>query len=158
MPGKIPIPILSGHSPAAENIKAQISKVAATDASVLLTGKSGTGKDLAARMIHELSPRADQPYIAINCAALTETLLESELFGHEAGSFTGASGRKLGRFELADKGTLFLDEIGEMPLSCNRNLLRVLEEKKLIRVGGVDPVSFDVRIVTATNRNIKRRN
>ena len=106
-------------------------------------------------MIHENSPRSGQPFIAINCAAITETLLESELFGHEKGSFTGAVGRKLGRFELADKGTIFLDEIAEMPMSMQSKLLRVLEEGQVMRVGGVDSTAIDVRLVAATNRNPK---
>lgn len=116
---------------------------------------SGAGKELAARMIHDLSPRGKQPFIAVNAAALPETLLESELFGHEKGAFTGAAGRKLGRFELADKGTIFLDEIGETSPAVQTKLLRVLEEKQLVRVGGVDPVEVDVRVVVATNRNLK---
>lgn len=144
-----------GSSSACENLKKLISKVAPTEATVLLTGRSGTGKELAARMIHDLSPRRNQPFIAINAAALTESLLESELFGHEKGAFTGAIARKLGRFELADKGTIFLDEIGEVALSVQVKLLRVLEERQLVRVGGVDTVEVDVRVVVATNRNLK---
>jgi DNA-binding NtrC family response regulator len=144
-----------GSSPATEKVRKMILQVAATEATVLLTGRSGTGKELAARMIHENSPRADRPFIAINCAAITETLLESELFGHEKGAFTGAVSRKRGRFELADKGTIFLDEIGEMPMSMQSKLLRVLEEGQVLRVGGVDPIDIDVRVVAATNRNPK---
>jgi transcriptional regulator with PAS, ATPase and Fis domain len=134
-----------------------ITKVAGTDSTVLITGKSGTGKELAARMIHELSPRKEQPFIAVNCAALTETLLESELFGHEKGAFTGAVARKRGRFELADGGTIFLDEIGETSPSMQSKLLRVLEERKLVRVGGVDLIDIDVRVIAATNRNLKEQ-
>ncbi|MFQ5500498.1 MAG: sigma-54-dependent transcriptional regulator [Candidatus Zixiibacteriota bacterium] len=144
-----------GKSAAMESIQKMIRKVAPSDASVLLTGKSGTGKELAARMVHQLSPRREQPYIAVNCAALTETLLESELFGHEKGAFTGADARKRGRFELADKGTIFLDEIGETSASMQSKLLRVLEERKLVRVGGIDLIEVDVRVVAATNRDLK---
>ncbi|MEW5923713.1 MAG: sigma-54 dependent transcriptional regulator [Candidatus Zixiibacteriota bacterium] len=144
-----------GHSRAAREMLDMISKVAATDATVLLTGKSGTGKELAAHLIHENSPRRSKPFIPINCAALTETLLESELFGHEKGSFTGADKRKLGRFELADGGTIFLDEIGEMSPALQAKLLRVLEERQFVRVGGVDNVAVNVRVIAATNRNLK---
>jgi len=146
-----------GSSPAMEKIRKLIGQVAPTDATVLLTGRSGTGKELAARMIHELSPRGDRPFIAVNAAALPETLLESELFGHEKGAFTGAVARKLGRFELADKGTIFLDEIGEVSPAVQSKLLRVLEERELVRVGGVDTVEVDVRVVVATNRNLKEQ-
>ncbi|PKK82065.1 MAG: DNA-binding response regulator [candidate division Zixibacteria bacterium HGW-Zixibacteria-1] len=144
-----------GHSKASREMLDMISKVAATDATVLLTGKSGTGKELAANLVHENSPRKSKPFIPINCAALTETLLESELFGHEKGSFTGADKRKLGRFELADGGTIFLDEIGEMSPGLQAKLLRVLEERRFVRVGGVDNVAVDVRVIAATNRNLK---
>ncbi len=144
-----------GSAPAFRKVREMIGRVAATDSTVLITGRSGTGKEVAARMIHELSPRRDHPFIAINCAALTETLLESELFGHERGAFTGAVSRKRGRFELADKGTLFLDEIGEMSASMQSKLLRVIEERKLVRVGGLDLIDVDVRVVVATNRNLK---
>jgi len=132
-----------------------IAKVAPTEATVLLTGKSGTGKELAARMIHELSPRKDHPFIAVNCAAITETLLESELFGHEKGAFTGAVARKRGRFELAEGGTIFLDEIAETSPAMQSKLLRVLEERQLVRVGGVDTIDVDVRVIAATNKNLK---
>jgi two-component system NtrC family response regulator len=144
-----------GSSPAAERIKKIVAQVAPTETTVLLTGKSGTGKELAARMIHDLSPRHAGPFIAVNCAAITETLLESELFGHEKGAFTGAVARKRGRFELADSGTIFLDEIGEMSAQMQSKLLRVLEERQLVRVGGVDTVAINVRVVAATNRNLK---
>jgi two-component system NtrC family response regulator len=133
---------------------AVVAKVAATKATVLITGESGTGKELIARAIHEQSPRADEPFVAVNCMALTETLLESELFGHEKGSFTGASARRKGRFELADKGTLFLDEVGEIAPSLQVKLLRVLQERTFERVGGNQPISVDVRIVAATNRDL----
>ncbi len=145
-----------GTSAATEAVKRMLAKVAASDATVLLTGKSGTGKELAARMVHDLSLREGMPFIAVNCAALTETLLESELFGHEKGSFTGAVGRKRGRFELAEKGTIFLDEIAETSTGLQTKLLRVLEERKLFRVGGVDAIDMDVRVIAATNRNLKK--
>ncbi len=144
-----------GESPTTREVKQMIRKVAPSDATVLLTGRSGTGKEVAARMLHNLSSRREKPFIAVNCAALTETLLESELFGHEKGSFTGAVGRKRGRFELADGGTIFLDEIAETSTSMQTKLLRVLEERKLVRVGGVDLIDVDVRVVAATNRNLK---
>jgi DNA-binding NtrC family response regulator len=146
---------LIGSSPATRQIAKLIRQVAASDATVLLTGKSGTGKELAARMLHALSPRVRHPFIAVNCAAITETLLESELFGHEKGAFTGATARKRGRFELAEAGTIFLDEIGEMSAGMQSKLLRVIEERKLVRVGGVDTVDVNVRIIAATNRNLK---
>ncbi|MGD8922671.1 MAG: sigma-54 dependent transcriptional regulator [Candidatus Zixiibacteriota bacterium] len=148
---------LIGSSAAADRVRKLIHQVAATDASVLLAGRSGTGKELAARLIHDLSPRRDHPFIAINCAAITETLLESELFGHEKGAFTGAVGRKRGRFELAHQGTIFLDEIGEMSTGMQSKLLRVLEEGQVVRVGGVDSIPIDVRVIAATNRNLKER-
>ncbi len=121
---------------------------------MLLTGESGSGKEMVARAIHRASRRARGPFIAVNCAALTETLIESELFGHEKGAFTGATERKLGRFELADKGTLFLDEVGELPLGCQTKFLRVLEEQVFERVGGTRPIQTDVRVVAATNRDL----
>ncbi|MGA9523139.1 MAG: sigma-54 dependent transcriptional regulator [Myxococcaceae bacterium] len=128
---------------------------AASDATVLVQGESGTGKELVARMIHDLSPRRSGPFIVVHCAALAETLLESELFGHERGSFTGAIKRKLGRFELADGGTIFLDEIGEISPSIQTKLLRVLQEKEIQRVGGEETLKVDVRVVSATNRTLK---
>ena len=144
-----------GSSPAAVGVRRLIEQVAPTEATVLLTGRSGTGKELAARMIHELSPRSGRPFIAVNAAALPETLLESELFGHEKGSFTGAMARKLGRFELADQGTIFLDEIGELSPAVQAKLLRVLAERHLVRVGGVDTIDINVRVIVATNRSLK---
>jgi DNA-binding NtrC family response regulator len=132
-----------------------VEKVSCTDANVLLLGKSGTGKELVANLIHKSSDRHDKPFVAVNCAALTETLLESELFGHEKGSFTGAIKRKPGRFELADGGTLFLDEIGEMSSQLQAKLLRALEERKINRVGGTEDISIDVRVISATNRDLE---
>ncbi len=132
-----------------------IDKVSRSKASVLITGSSGTGKELVAKAIHYQGPRKDRPFISINCGALTETLLESELFGHEKGAFTGAVAMKKGRFELADGGTLFLDEVGEMPPSLQVKLLRVLQEMEFERVGGTRTIKVDVRILSASNRNIK---
>ncbi len=143
-----------GSSPAIEKVISLCRKVAMSTATVLLYGETGTGKELAARAIHEYSPRADEPFIAINCAALPESLLESELFGHEKGAFTGATGQKLGRFELANGGTLFLDEIGELSQSIQVKLLRVLQEREFVRVGGTQTITCDVRIIAATNRDL----
>jgi transcriptional regulator with GAF, ATPase, and Fis domain len=144
-----------GHSEKLIQITKMIEKVAPTTASVLVLGESGTGKELIARKIHELSPRKDQSFVAINCGAITDTLLESELFGHEKGSFTGAVGTKKGLVEIADGGTLFLDEIGEMPLALQAKLLRFLQEGEIIRVGGKEPIKVDVRIISATNRDLE---
>ncbi|MCB2228949.1 MAG: sigma-54 dependent transcriptional regulator [Desulfarculaceae bacterium] len=143
-----------GDSKVMREVYELIDKVAATKATVLLTGESGTGKELIARAIHARSPRAEEPFVAVNCMALTETLLESELFGHEKGAFTGASARRKGRFELAHGGTLFLDEVGEMGPSLQVKLLRVLQERTFERVGGNQPIKVDVRIVAATNRDL----
>ena len=132
-----------------------VDRVAPTAASVLVLGESGTGKELLARRIHELSPRKDQPFVAINCGAITESLLESELFGHEKGSFTGAVNTKKGLAEVAHGGTLFLDEIGELPLALQSKLLRFLQEGEIFRVGGKEAIRVDVRIVSATNRNLE---
>jgi transcriptional regulator with GAF, ATPase, and Fis domain len=132
-----------------------VQEVAPTTATVLLSGPSGTGKELIARVIHRMSPRKDKPLIAVHCAALPETLLESELFGHERGAFTGAQTARKGRFELADGGTLFLDEVGELPPPVQVKLLRVLQEKEFERLGGTRSISVDVRIIAATNKNLK---
>ncbi len=134
-----------------------VRKVAPTNATVLLMGESGTGKEVLARCIHRNSPRAERAFVAVNCAALTPTLIESELFGHEKGAFTGALGQHLGRFERAHGGTLFLDEIGELDSNLQAKLLRVLQEKTFERVGGARVVTVDVRVIAATNRNLKQR-
>ncbi len=144
-----------GESPKMREVMEVVSLVARTDATVLIYGESGTGKELLARSIHFQSDRADRPFVVVNCGAIAETLLESELFGHEKGAFTGAHARKLGKFEIADGGTLFLDEIGEMSPTMQVKLLRVLQEKTFERVGGVNPINVDVRIIAATNRNLK---
>ncbi len=145
-----------GNSPALLEVLQLCDRVAPTNATVLLLGETGTGKELSARRIHAASPRRHRPLVAINCAALPETLLESELFGHEAGAFTGAVEQKLGRFELADGGTLFLDEIGDISHSTQIKLLRVLQEREFVRVGGTRTIACDVRIVAATNRDLKK--
>ena len=144
-----------GSSRAMRDVFKQIGRVAATDATVLITGESGTGKELVARAIHEYSARKDKPFVAVNCGALPENLVEAELFGYEKGAFTGASAQKKGKFEIASGGTLFLDEIGEMPLSAQVKLLRALQEKRFERVGGTQTVSVNVRVVTATNRDLQ---
>lgn len=143
-----------GSSPAFQKVLTMVETVAPSEATILITGESGTGKEVIAKAIHELSGRCSGPYVAINCAALTETLLESELFGHEKGAFTGADRRHNGRFSQAHKGTLFLDEIGEMPLLMQAKLLRAIQEKEIVRVGGSTPEKVDVRLVAATNRDI----
>jgi DNA-binding NtrC family response regulator len=145
---------LIGRSAPARALLELVHRVAPTDATVLLGGESGAGKEMVARAIHRGSRRAAGPCVAVNCAALTETLIESELFGHEKGAFTGATDKKIGRFEAADKGTLFLDEIGEMPLALQTKLLRVLEERRFERVGGTRAVAVDVRLIAATNRDL----
>ncbi|MCC6333639.1 MAG: sigma-54-dependent Fis family transcriptional regulator [Myxococcales bacterium] len=144
-----------GDSEPIQKLLAQVKRAAATDATVLVNGESGTGKELVARMLHDLSPRSAGPFIVTHCAALAETLLESELFGHERGAFTGAVKKKLGRIELADGGTLFLDEIGEISPAVQTKLLRVLQEKEIQRVGGEETVKVDVRVVCATHRDLK---
>ena len=146
------LPPIVGESAAIRAVRADVERVAATDATVLLEGESGTGKELFARAIHELSARRAGAFIAINCAAIPETLLESELFGHERGSFTGASARRMGKFELGDGGSVFLDEIGELSPATQGKLLRVLQERSFHRVGGTIPIQVDVRIIAASNR------
>jgi len=144
-----------GESPAMQQVYQFISRVSKSDSSVLITGESGTGKELVARAIHENSNRSSQPFIAINCAALTETLLESEFFGHEKGAFTGAMVQKKGKLEIADGGTVFLDEIGEMAPALQAKLLRVLQEHSFERVGGTRSIPTNIRIIAATNRNLQ---
>jgi DNA-binding NtrC family response regulator len=146
---------LIGSSPAMTRVYSMIEKIAQTDVSVLITGESGTGKEVVAREIHARSRNRPGAFVALNCAAMPEELIESELFGHEKGAFTGASGKRIGKFEAADKGTLFLDEIGDMSLSTQAKVLRVLEDKKFQRLGSNDTVSSDVRIISATNKDLK---
>jgi DNA-binding NtrC family response regulator len=148
-------PQLVGEDPSLRKVFASLQRAAATDATVLLEGESGTGKELFARSLHALSPRADQPFVAINCAAIPDTLLETELFGYEKGAFTGAANRKPGKFEMAHRGTLFLDEIGDLPMPLQAKILRALEEKRFERVGGTASVQVDVRLVAATNRGLR---
>jgi DNA-binding NtrC family response regulator len=150
-------PRIIGEDAHLRQVSQQLHRAAATDATVLLEGESGTGKELFARALHVLSPRSEGPFVAINCAAIPDTLLETELFGYEKGAFTGATNRKPGRFELAHRGTLFLDEIGELPLALQAKILRALEEKRFERVGGTQSLHVDVRVVAATNRNLKQR-
>jgi transcriptional regulator with GAF, ATPase, and Fis domain len=145
-----------GSGPRMRDVYQFISKVAPAETTVLIRGESGTGKELAARAIHLNSPRAAMPFVAINCAALTETLLESELFGHEKGAFTGAAMQKKGKLEVAQGGTVFLDELGEMPLTLQSKLLRALQEREFERVGGVRPIKADIRLIAATNRNLEQ--
>ena len=148
-------PVIIGEDPALHQVSVALQRAAGTDATVLLQGESGTGKELFARALHALSARCDGPFVAINCAAIPDALLESELFGHEKGAFTGAVARKLGRFEMAHHGTLFLDEIGDLPLGLQAKILRALEERRFERVGGTTSLHIDVRIVAATNKHLK---
>ena len=148
-------PRIIGESEVLKRAVGETQRVAQTDATVLLLGESGTGKELFARAVHHLSSRRDNPFVAINCAAIPETLIENELFGHERGAFTGASDRRQGKFELASGGTVFLDEIGELPLAVQGKLLRAIEEKMIDRIGGRAPVAVDVRVVAATNKDLK---
>jgi DNA-binding NtrC family response regulator len=148
-------PRIVGEHPSMKDASQMTQRVAATDSTVLLLGESGTGKELFARAVHHLSPRADRPFVALNCAAIPEGLVENELFGHERGAYTGAGARKIGKLELAHRGTLFLDEIGELPLAIQSKLLRVLEERRFERVGGTQEIEVNVRIVTATNKDLR---
>lgn len=143
-----------GRSAALKRILGQVEVVAPTDATVLILGETGTGKELIARAVHRLSPRRDRPFITLNCAAIPTGLLESELFGYERGAFTGALSQKIGRFEMAHRGTLFLDEVGDIPLDLQPKLLRALQEKAFERLGGTKTIPIDVRLVAATNRNL----
>jgi DNA-binding NtrC family response regulator len=145
---------LIGKSPAMQEIYAKIEQIADSRTTVLISGESGTGKELVAKALHYNSSRRDRPFIALNCAALPETLIESELFGHEKGSFTDATARRVGQFELANTGTMFLDEIGDLSPATQAKLLRVLQEREFTRIGGVQPIKVDVRIVAATNKNL----
>lgn len=149
-------PDIIGASVAMRDIFTRITKVAPTDSTVLISGESGTGKELIAESVYSLSRRQGKPFVKINCVAIPEGLLESELFGHEKGSFTGAVARKKGKFELADGGTVFLDEIGDMPLATQAKLLRVLQEKEFERVGGTEPLRVDIRLIAATNKNLQQ--
>jgi len=148
-------PRIIGESESIKRAVSETQRVAQTDATVLLLGESGTGKELFARAVHHLSPRREKPFVAINCAAIPETLIENELFGHERGAFTGAGDRRHGKFELAATGTVFLDEIGELPLAVQGKLLRAIEEKCIDRIGGRAPVPVDVRVVAATNKELR---
>ena len=148
-------PRIIGESEAIKRAVGETQRVAQTGATVLLLGESGTGKELFARAVHHLSDRRDNPFVAINCAAIPETLIENELFGHERGAFTGAADRRLGKFELASGGTVFLDEIGELPLNVQGKLLRALEEKSIDRIGGRATIPVDLRIVAATNKDLR---
>src|SRR5207248_2687479 len=149
------VPRIIGESEAIKRAVAETQRVSQTEANVLLLGESGTGKELFARAVHHLSPRRDKPFVAINCAAIPETLIENELFGHERGAFTGAGERRLGKFELASGGTVFLDEIGDLPLAVQGKLLRAIEEKSVDRIGGKATIPVDVRVVAATNKDLR---
>jgi DNA-binding NtrC family response regulator len=148
-------PLIVGDDISLRKVFTALQRAASTDATVLLEGESGTGKELFARSLHALSPRADAPFVAINCAAIPENLLETELFGYEKGAFTGAAARKPGKFEMAHRGTLFLDEIGDLPFALQAKILRALEERRFERVGGTSSVQVDVRLVAATNKGLK---
>lgn len=148
-------PQLTGQSPAMEDLQQQIAVVGPTNGWVLITGENGTGKELVARAIHRLSKRAEKPFVDVNCAAIPENLIESELLGHEKGAFTGATGRKKGKFEQAHEGTIFLDEIGDMSLNTQAKILRVLQEQSLSRLGSSKTISIDVRVIAATNKNLE---
>jgi transcriptional regulator with GAF, ATPase, and Fis domain len=149
-------PRIVGDHPSMKTVAGEMQRIAPTDTTVLLLGESGTGKELFARAIHQISPRATKPYIALNCAALPESLIENELFGHERGAFTGADTRRAGKFELANGGTVFLDEIGELPLAVQGKLLRVIEDKTVQRLGSSADLKVDIRLIAATNRDLER--
>lgn len=151
------IPKIIGESPSIQAVSQSIQRVASTDATVLLTGESGTGKEVFSRAIHQLSPRRDKPFVTVNCAAIPSTLIENEFFGHEKGSYTGAFARKIGKFELADQGTIFLDEIGELHISVQAKVLRVIEDQSFERIGGVETIRVDTRLIAATNRDLKEQ-
>jgi DNA-binding NtrC family response regulator len=151
------IPRIIGESAAIQRVSSDIQRVAPTDATVLLTGESGTGKEVFSRAIHQLSPRRDKPFVTVNCAAIPDTLIENELFGHEKGSYTGATARKAGKFELADQGTIFLDEIGELHISVQAKVLRVIEEQSFERIGGLETLRVNTRVIAATNRNLQEQ-
>src|ERR1019366_312817 len=153
-PPRIEIPGVIAESPAMQRLLRMVRRVAPAETTVLLEGESGAGKEVIARALHELSPRRSKPFLAINCAVLTENLLESELFGHERGAFTGAVAQKKGKVELADGGTLFLDEIGELAPGLQAKLLRVLQQREFERVGGTRTLHLDVRVIAATNRDL----
>jgi len=154
---KYKISSLITHSPKIEEVLSIAARVAGSKATVLITGENGTGKEVLAKAIHYISPRKDGPFVPVNIPALSESLLESELFGHEKGAFTGAEKMRIGRFETADKGTIFLDEIGDIPLSIQVKLLRVLQEHQIERVGGTSHLEIDVRIIAATNQNLEKK-
>jgi len=145
-----------GTSGALRHVLVQVAKVAPTDSTILIAGETGTGKELIARAIHKRSARSSRAFVSVNCAAIPQTLVGSELFGHEKGAFTGATQRRLGRFELADGGTLFLDEIGDLPAETQIALLRVLQERQFERIGGTQSISVNVRVIAATNRDLKK--
>ena len=147
---------ITGNSPPIQILKKQITIAAPTNAWILITGENGTGKELVARTVHQISDRADKPLIDVNCAAIPEELIESELFGHEKGAFTGATSRKRGKFEVADRGTIFLDEIGDMSLKTQAKILRILQEQKFERVGGSRTLTVDVRVLAASNKDLER--
>jgi DNA-binding NtrC family response regulator len=152
--GKFGLEGIVGQDPAIQDVVRMVRKIAPSNSTVLIQGESGTGKEVVARAIHRLSPRAARPFVAINCSAIPDTLIENELFGHERGAFTGATERKIGLFESADKSTLFLDEIADLPQGLQAKILRVLQEREVRRVGGNESFRVDVRLVAATNRNL----
>jgi DNA-binding NtrC family response regulator len=151
------IPQIIGESPAIQSVSQAIQRVAKTDATVLLTGESGTGKEVFSRAVHQLSPRREKPFVTVNCAAIPHALIENELFGHEKGSYTGAFARKIGKFEVADQGTIFLDEIGELHISVQAKVLRVIEEQAFERIGGLETIHVNTRVIAATNRDLQEQ-